>query len=392
MMPCLELGYDKSDEVLNNWDQLNPGALVIVKDNTCGHNYIMGMVYAVDDVVDRSSATLSLRDIFSGERGNRITVKNLCLAKQVKKVPETPPPDADALFKRCAMPQGHRDAIQQALSQENAGKREKLFKTWGFGDTLEKGKGLIFLFHGEPGTGKTMCAQAIAELLGKKYVLIGAAELQSAVPGQTERNIKETFKKAKSGKLVIIFDECDSVLYNRNHVGAILGAEINCLLSEIEAFEGVCILTTNRSVLLDPALERRIALKLEFQRPDQETRKVIWRALIPEKCPLHNNVCFDKLSEYDLPGGNIKNAILTAARKAVHENKDFIFMEDFTEAAEREVAGQRAFKRNSKVHPSMPRFQPQQELDFATGIHRDLFRARDRVDLGKEPENGKAES
>lgn len=257
------------------------------------------------------------------------------------------------MFAQVVMPKEHKKAILEALVQENAESKEKMYVKWGFNKVIENGKGIIFLFYGEPGTGKTMCAQAVSEHLGRKWMIIGSAELQSSVPGQMERNIKESFKKATEEKMVIIFDECDSLLYNRNHVGAILGAEINCLLSEIERFEGVCILTTNRSQLTDPALERRISLKLEFTRPDAEARHFIWQKLVPKECPLHKDVCFKTLAnEFELTGGNIKNIVLSSARRAIYNKKNSIEMEDFLVSVERELSGMKAFKQGKVVSRS----------------------------------------
>ena len=255
------------------------------------------------------------------------------------------------ILKQVIMPPSDRKSIIEALSQEQAQYREVLFNEWGFGNAFEKGKGVILLFYGIPGTGKTMLAEKIAEYLGKDHMILGNAELQSQIPGEMERNIKKAFAKAASDKIVIIFDECDTLLSHRSKVGTILAGEINCLLSEIERFEGTCILTTNRNAQLDPALERRIALKLEFKEPDKKMRKEIWQALIPDKCPVHKTVCFDMLSEHDLCGGHIKNAIFTAARRAVFAGKKTVGIKDFDHAIEVEIKGMTAFNGEQRFGP-----------------------------------------
>ena len=156
------------------------------------------------------------------------------------------------------------------------------------------------------------------------------------------------FIKATKDKAVLILDECDSLVYNRNSVGAILASEINSLLTEIERFEGVCILTTNRSQRLDRALERRVCLKLEFPKPDIDSRKSIWRNLIPKKAPLHKDVNFEGLAEYELTGGQIKNAILAGARTAAARNKNGIVHVDLLEGVERELLGEKMWQRSTK--------------------------------------------
>lgn len=153
------------------------------------------------------------------------------------------------------------------------------------------------------------------------------------------------------GKRVIIMDECDSILYNRDRVGAIMGAEINHLLREIERFDGVCILTSNRPIELDPALERRIALKLEFPKPSKEIREQIWKKLIPKKAPIGKDVDLAVLAEYELTGGQIKNALLTAARLACSTKAASINKEHFDVGIKRELLGKEAWNQSRKYTP-----------------------------------------
>ena len=75
---------------------------------------------------------------------------------------------------------------------------------------------------------------------------------------------------------------------------------MNVLLQELERFDGVCMLATYRKITLDKALERRVSLKVEFERPDREMRREIWRKLRPAKMPLAGDVDLDRLSEEDL--------------------------------------------------------------------------------------------
>lgn len=136
-------------------------------------------------------------------------------------------------------------------------------------------------------------------------------------------------------KKVLFLDECDSLITVRSNVGMVLGSEINTLLTEIEKFEGVLILATNRADTLDPALERRISLLVEFEEPDYEMRREIWDKLIPEKMPLGKGVSKDSLAEYKLTGGQIKNVILNAARMAASKEQKSVELEDFDGAIQR---------------------------------------------------------
>jgi SpoVK/Ycf46/Vps4 family AAA+-type ATPase len=97
--------------------------------------------------------------------------------------------------------------------------------------------------------------------------------------------------------------------------------DVNVLLQQLEHFEGVCILATNRKITLDKALERRISLKIEFERPGRKERRQIWEKFLPKKLPLARDVDFNQLSEADLAGGEIKNVVLNAARLALQRDE-----------------------------------------------------------------------
>lgn len=220
-------------------------------------------------------------------------------------------------FDSVVIAQEKRQQILEALEQIH--QRELIFDTWGFNNTVEKGRGVAMLFYGPPGTGKTLMGQAIADKLNAELKIIGTAEVQSSEPGQAERNIKEIFKKARGKNVVLFFDECDSLIYDRTVIGAILSAQVNTLLSCLEKFDGVCIFTTNRIETLDEAVNRRLALKLEFDMPDQAQRAEIWKRMFPAECPLDEDINFMKLATVEIAGGHIKNTVLRAARIAAME-------------------------------------------------------------------------
>jgi SpoVK/Ycf46/Vps4 family AAA+-type ATPase len=90
------------------------------------------------------------------------------------------------------------------------------------------------------------------------------------------------------------------------------------MLIELERHNGICIMTTNRPIKLDKALQRRIDLCLDFPNPDRDAKKRIWEYIIPDKLP-KEDIDYDKLSEFELNGGGIKNALMSAARKMIVE-------------------------------------------------------------------------
>lgn len=253
----------------------------------------------------------------------------------------------DVTLDSVVMSDEKRLEIRAAISQIEH--QDLIFDKWGFNEVFEKGTAITLLFYGVPGTGKTLSAQAIAGETKSKLKIVSTADIESAEPGGAERAMQAVFAEAKrlfKGKeksQVLLFDECDSLLMDRNEVGPILGAQINCLLSEIERHEGIVIFTTNRLGKLDPALERRISAKIEFMFPDESERAKIWKRLIPAKAPLDKDVDFALLATYPLAGGNIKNAVLNAARKAAFEKSKTITMAHFKKAIETEAESLQAF-------------------------------------------------
>lgn len=238
-----------------------------------------------------------------------------------------------------------RASIVSVLSTHKKSVQEKVFGKWGFGSTIEKGKGMALLFYGPPGTGKTKCAEAIAQDFGMKVKLIDPAMLWSSEPGAAERTIKEVFASAQKNHsgMLLLFDECEVLIADRAQTGQILAAQTNALLSALERFDGISIFTTNRTPVLDPAFERRLQLKLEFPKPNKALREAIWRALVPKEAPLAEDVCFRTLAASELSGGHIKNVLLNAARRAAVQEYESINMQHLTDALLDELNGMAAF-------------------------------------------------
>lgn len=236
-------------------------------------------------------------------------------------------------LERVVLPEADRKEIISVLKQSEH--TEKIFKKWGLGDVIEYGRGMNMIFYGGPGTGKTWCAHCIAKAVGRELLVINAANIQSSEPGGANRAIEAAFKEATDKKKVLFLDECDSLITQRNDVGMIMSSEINTLLTQIEKFEGICILATNRIDTLDEALERRLSLILEFKDPDFAARKEIWSKLLPKKFPLASDVSVDKLAEYKLTGGQIKNVVLQTARLTAADGHMKAPMEVFEKSIER---------------------------------------------------------
>lgn len=235
-----------------------------------------------------------------------------------------------------------QEIVSVALQHE---RRDVLMNDWGLADVIEYGRGMVFLFWGPPGTGKTYTAKLLGQAMKLDVQIVSNAELQSAIPGQFERNLQELFATATTANKVLLFDECDSMLQSRVGMGQVMSSENNALLTAIEKHEGIVFLTTNRIDCLDEALERRVSLIIEFKLPGFNERKAIFERHLPKKLPLAGDVNRDELAEHCLSGGQIKNVVLNAARFAVGRGADKVEASDFNRAIERVQAGSTAFEK-----------------------------------------------
>ncbi len=219
--------------------------------------------------------------------------------------------------------------------------QDKSLNDLGIDETIKSGKGFVCLFYGPSGTGKSMLAEAIAKSLNKKLLVVEFPKITSRWYGETDKNIAAIFKSAKEHNLVICIDEADSLLYNRNFAGQEHDIRfVNIMLGEIERFDGEMILTTNMDNLLDPALERRVSLKIKFDLPNEKIRTEIWRSHIPSKVTLAQDVDFTILArQFKFSGGYIKNSVHNALRRIAQDKRYTVTMDDLFFGAQIEQDG-----------------------------------------------------
>lgn len=220
---------------------------------------------------------------------------------------------------------GTRRALDLALSQVT--QHDLIFNHWGLGERHPTGLALAFNFAGPPGTGKTICAEAIAHALGRRLLLVRYAELESMWMGETPKNVSAIFRAAEEQRAVLMFDEADAIA-SRRSTAVDFGFQresntvITVLLQELERYDGVVIFATNLAANFDPAFERRIRTHVIFEMPGEAERRQIWRVQMhPERTPLAADVDFDALArDYEVSGGDIRNAVLKAAVAAASES------------------------------------------------------------------------
>ena len=192
---------------------------------------------------------------------------------------------------------------------------------------LTPAKGI--LLYGLPGCGKTMLAKAVATELGVNFISIKGPQLLSKYIGESEKGIREVFKKAKMATpCIIFFDEIDSLVPIRSqtsdsHVSERIVSQFLTELDGIEELRGVVVLgATNRLDLIDPALLRagRFDFLLEVSKPDEKARLEIFKIYTKDK-PLDSDVNFSTLvKETDgLTGSDIEAICRKATLLAMRE-------------------------------------------------------------------------
>lgn len=185
------------------------------------------------------------------------------------------------------------------------------------------------LLHGPPGTGKTLLAKAVASESEVNFISVKGPELLSKWVGESEKGIREVFKKAKQASpCIIFFDEIDSVVPSRGSEAAphVVDRVISQFLSEmdgIEELKGIVVLAaTNRLDIIDPALLRagRFDFQLELPIPDDKTRLEIFKVHTTGK-PLAPDIDFNALAgaTEGLVGAGIELICRKASMTAIRE-------------------------------------------------------------------------
>ncbi|KAF2403101.1 P-loop containing nucleoside triphosphate hydrolase protein [Trichodelitschia bisporula] len=187
-----------------------------------------------------------------------------------------------------------------------------------------KGKGLIFLLHGAPGAGKTLTAELAAEQTRRPLLKISSGELGSWGV-QISHELKKLLTYASTWQAIVLIDEADVFLeardsgpdrFEQNNLVAVF-------LRQLEYFQGILFLTSNRVSVFDPAIRSRIHLALQYVSPDAERRRALWfqkLAEVPaEVLDIDGDEWVERVVEAPMNGREISNAVNTARTLATAE-------------------------------------------------------------------------
>lgn len=171
-----------------------------------------------------------------------------------------------------------------------------------------KGGSAIFLLHGPPGCGKTLTAEAIAEMLHRPLYTVTAGDL-GITAAEVEQNLSAVLQICSEWGALTLIDEADLFLETRTTQEMQRNSVVCVMLRLLEYHQGVLFLTTNRASNVDPAVQSRITVFLHYEALDIAGRATVWHNLLDTLADGHI-ACAETLSRHPLNGRQIKNALL----------------------------------------------------------------------------------
>jgi DNA polymerase III delta prime subunit len=218
--------------------------------------------------------------------------------------------------------------ILNATQQKLNGRYHSIWKS-----KHSRGHGVILLFYGKSGTGKTMAAEVVAQSLGCPLYRVNYSKVQSKYIGETEKNLESIFKAAQGVKGVLLFDEGESLFAKRTETVSsndrFANQEVGYLLQAIERYEGVVIVNTNHDQELDPAFLRRFTRTLRFiSSSNLDVQKKLWASILPPEVKLEGDIEYEFLAIQPLTGGDIRNVLMNAFLNAESRPDPAITMVD----------------------------------------------------------------
>jgi AAA+ superfamily predicted ATPase len=217
---------------------------------------------------------------------------------------------------------------------------------WGIKDK-KSGIDARIIFYGAAGTGKTMTAYSLAKSLKRQVLAFDCSKILSMYVGESEKNVRKIFdtfyelsEKTKT-EPILLLNEADQFLGARSSGVSSSADQMhnqmqNIFLEQIENFRGMLIATTNLLENIDKAFSRRFNYKIEFKKPDESQRIVLWEKMLPVDAPYEKGFSIEELAKYSLTGGQINLIIKNTAYKVAVRDEPFFSQKDFIEEITRE--------------------------------------------------------
>lgn len=221
-------------------------------------------------------------------------------------------------FQQLVLAQSRKSLVHSLVRQHKARKDT-------FDDVVQgKGKGLIGLLSGKPGSGKTLTAESISQLTRQPLYTVSAGELGEK-PQEVDEKLTMILALAVTWDAVVLLDEADVFLQTRDDNNITRNALVSIFLRQLEYFEGILILTTNRIGNIDPAFESRIHFSFHYPDLDFNARKQIWMTFWKRaqgegvQVSALSDENLSALAKHSLNGRQIKNTVASALSLALEE-------------------------------------------------------------------------
>ena len=200
--------------------------------------------------------------------------------------------------------------------------------------------GVLAMFAGPSGTGKTLAAEVLAGELGVDLYRVDLSRIVDKYIGETEKNLAKIFDSAQASPMVLFFDEADALLAKRTEVSDShdrhANAQVAFLLQRLERHRGVVVLASNLASNIDQAFMRRIHVPIQFTLPEAPERLRIWTRSVPAQLR-SSRIDFEMLATHlEISGAQIRNIAVRAAFLAL-ESGSVLGMDVITRSARREL-------------------------------------------------------
>lgn len=211
-------------------------------------------------------------------------------------------------FEQLVLPAAQKELVKALVATHV---QERL----GFDDIVKgKGKGLILVLHGNPGVGKTLTAETVAEYCKRPLYMVSSGDLGTN-SSTLDQRLSRILDMASTWKAVLLIDEADVFLERRSLHDMERNSLVSIFLRVLEYYEGILFLTSNRVNTFDDAFKSRIHVPLKYNDLTVSSRKQIWKNFLGKLGDTNVKIDekgYESLAQAEINGRQIKNVIRTA--------------------------------------------------------------------------------